>query len=73
MVFFAARTKTTQVVNWLAWSGECQGKAKSFGKKETCVASGDGSEEAIKDSGLLFKAEYRSKNSRASKERLRVL
>lgn len=37
MVSVAARTKTVQIVNWLAWSGECRGKAKSFGTKETCV------------------------------------
>lgn len=73
MVFVAARTKTTRIVNCLAWSGECQGKAKSLGTKATCVSSGDGSGEAIKDTGLLVKAEYHSKNGRARAERLRVL
>lgn len=38
-----------------------------------CASSGHGSEEAIKDTGLLFKAEYPSKNGRARTERLEVL
>lgn len=50
MFSFAARTKTTWIVNWLVWNRECQGRAKSFGKKQICVSSGDSSEEPIEDS-----------------------